>query len=330
MLYFVLVLLLMNVFSTTEESDRSTSLKSQRKKPFAALVFSNTNNLTPSDKKSCQWLSRLKHQSKICWKRRGLPEVLLNARNLSITHCQSQFEFDQWNCSKREFFLKKIYRETALMYSMASSAVMFSVARACSEGTLAGCRCGDHGKPQNASWQWGGCGDNSKFAKKFTKKFLQLKKRGDGLNSIIKYNSELGIKVVLENEEVVCRCHGVSGTCTVRICWKKIRSFDVISKQLKAMYYSALQIQPENSIRSMKGDKSARQLLFLESSPNFCLTTANRPCNSTENCATLCCGRGTYPTQIVVDSKCNCRWRKQHFDVQCDYCKLNRTILRCR
>jgi hypothetical protein len=68
------------------------------------------------------------------------------------------------------------------------------------------------------------------------------------------------------------------------------------------MYYSALQIQPENSIRSMKGSKSARQLLFLESSPNFCLTNANRPCNSAKNCATLCCGRGTYPTQIVVDS----------------------------
>jgi hypothetical protein len=103
--------------------------------------------------------------------------------------------------------------------------------------------------------------------------------------------------VVLENDEVVCRCHGVSGTCTVRICWKKIRSFDVISEPLKAMYYSALQILPENSIWSMKGDKSARQLPFLESSPNFCLTTANRPCNSTENCATLCCGRGTSPTR---------------------------------
>lgn len=94
---------------------------------------------------------------------------------------------------------------------MAASAVTFSIARACSEGSLAGCQCGDHGKTQNSTkWQWGGCSDNIKFAKKFTKKFLQLRKK-DLINNIVKFNSEIGIKVVSENVQVVCKCHGLSG-----------------------------------------------------------------------------------------------------------------------
>lgn len=123
------------------------------------------------------------------------------------------FRYDQWNCSVRSHFFQNIYRESAFMYSIASSAITYSVAKACSEGTLAGCKCGDHGKRANTvAWHWGGCADNFKFAKKFTKKFLQLRKKTeDFVNSIVNYNSQLGIKVVQENEERFCQCHGVSG-----------------------------------------------------------------------------------------------------------------------
>lgn len=89
---------------------------------------------------------------------------------------------------------------------------MYQIAKACSEGTLPGCKCGSMGKSNNSSWI-AGCSDNSKFAKKFTKKFLQLKKKkkGDELDAMIRYNSEVGIRAVLDNEETVCKCHGPSG-----------------------------------------------------------------------------------------------------------------------
>lgn len=70
----------------------AATFKFHKKKPFAAVVFSNANNLTPLDKKTCHWLSRLKHQSKTCFTKKGLPEVLSKARLLSIAHCHEQFK----------------------------------------------------------------------------------------------------------------------------------------------------------------------------------------------------------------------------------------------
>ncbi|RZC43292.1 wnt domain containing protein [Asbolus verrucosus] len=266
----------------------------------------------------------------MCKKRRGLPEALLHAKELAVKNCQEQFEFDQWNCSKRELLFKKIYRETAFMYSIASSAVMFSVAKACSLGSLAGCKCGAHGKQKNSTWQWGGCADNSKYAKKITRKFLQLQKKGDTFNAIVKYNAEVGIKVVMANEEIACRCHGVSGSCSVRICWKRIRPFDVISKQLKALYHSAIQVQPRNNIGSFGNGKSSRKLLFLENRLDFCPSTVNRRCKNKENCATLCCGRNTYNETKQVSYRCDCSWRvKGEYNLRCRSCPKNVTVFRC-
>ncbi|XP_044267624.1 protein Wnt-4 [Tribolium madens] len=333
MLSCIFLLLVINIFSTSETPNRvSTALRAQRKKPFAALVFSGSNNNTPFNKNPCFWLSRLKYQSKICWRQRGLPDVLLNARNLSIISCQNQFRFDQWNCSNREFFFKKIYRETAFMHAMAAAALTFSIARACSDGTLAGCQCGQHGKSLNSTeWQWGGCSDNIKFAKKFSTRFLQLRKKDlRHQNPIVKYNSEVGIRVVINNVQVKCKCHGLSGSCGLKVCFRKIQAFDYVSKQLKGLYHSAIYVEHENYIRPYKSGKTGQKLVFLENSPNFCPSTVERHCNNTENCATLCCGRGFYTTQIPEINKCMCRWRKEIFNVECKYCKENKTIFRCK
>lgn len=98
------------------------------------------------------------------------------------------------------------------MYAITSSAIMYQIAKACSEGTLSDCKCGTIGKANNSSWIVG-CSDNTKFARKFTKRFLQLKKKkkGDELDAMIRYNSEVGIRAVLDNEQLICKCHGPSG-----------------------------------------------------------------------------------------------------------------------
>lgn len=90
------------------------------------------------------------------------------------------FRFEQWPCLIKKKFFKKVYRETALMYSLSTSAFMYQVAKACAGGKLQNCGCASHGKSDNPTqWQWGGCGDNTKFAKSFTNKFFQLKKKGN-------------------------------------------------------------------------------------------------------------------------------------------------------
>lgn len=66
------------------------------------------------------------------------------------------------------------------MYSLATSAFMYTVAKACAAGKLENCNCASHGKSDNeTSWIWGGCGDNTKYARSLTYKFFQLRKKGE-------------------------------------------------------------------------------------------------------------------------------------------------------
>ncbi|KAJ8939679.1 hypothetical protein NQ318_016623 [Aromia moschata] len=172
--------------------------RNARRKSLVAVLFSNrstTYNETGGVKSLCRWLKGLKHQHRLCTKRNGLAQLLQETRKLTIESCKYQFQnetgnvapdlaamrrrdlegrYEQWSCSA------KVYRETAFMYSLSTSAFMYLVARGCAEGKLANCKCASHGKSDNVSkWQWGGCGDNTKFAKTFTNKFMQLKRKAD-------------------------------------------------------------------------------------------------------------------------------------------------------
>lgn len=98
------------------------------------------------------------------------------------------------------------------MTSISASALVYAIARACATGQLRLCKCAAHGKsPNETEWQWGGCGDNTKFARKFTRSFLQLKKKKDEGVNLEKHNSRIGIDVVVGKEEKHCKCHGISG-----------------------------------------------------------------------------------------------------------------------
>ena len=51
----------------------------------------------------------------------------------------------------------------------------YSVSRACAVGELNSCTCDNpykDGVVTKDGWQWGGCGDNIRFADKFARKFL--------------------------------------------------------------------------------------------------------------------------------------------------------------
>lgn len=44
------------------------------------------------------------------------------------------------------------------------------------------------------------------------------------------------VKALLQTE---CKCHGISGSCTVRTCWRKLPSFRQIGDALMKKYYRA-------------------------------------------------------------------------------------------
>lgn len=145
------------------------------------------------------------------------------------------FRFEQWNCSTSHMkkLFKKLYRETAFIHSLAASAFVYTIAEACLNGHLENCKCASHAnrdRPRKeAESVWGGCSVNPIFASRFVEKFLQLKKKGDNPSNIMKYNSQIGVRVARRSTQMVCKCHGLSGKNYITHYSRKSDSNDIMS-----------------------------------------------------------------------------------------------------
>lgn len=124
-----------------------------------------------------------------------------------------------------------------------------------------------------------------------------------------------------------CKCHGISGSCTMKTCWKTLPPFRQIGDNLMKKYYRArlvvgnpptlsprgIDIAAATSKKSKrmrlilkKGKTPAKKaprksdLVFLQMSPNYCekdltagsLGTVGRSCNRTS--------RGAFRYRITV------------------------------
>nr|CAD7423542.1 unnamed protein product [Timema monikensis] len=124
-----------------------------------------------------------------------------------------------------------------------------------------------------------------------------------------------------------CKCHGLSGSCTLRTCWRKMPPFRDVGNRLKERFDGAAKVIPSNDGHSFipegptikppgRGD-----LVYSEDSPDFCkanrktgsLGTQGRQCNATspgvEGCELLCCGRGFDTRQVREKFNCKCRFK---------------------
>ncbi len=84
--------------------------------------------------------------------------------------------------------------------------------------------------------------------------------------------------------EVKCKCHGVSGSCSVKTCWKGLQDVNSISADLKSKYLSATKVIPrqigtrrqlvprEMEVRPV----GENELVYLVSSPDYCSQNAKQ------------------------------------------------------
>lgn len=65
-------------------------------------------------------------------------------------------------------------REQAYVYAIGSASLVYTMAKACSSGTLPHCTCSNEpdGMLPNEEFKWGGCADNVKWGMKFAKRFI--------------------------------------------------------------------------------------------------------------------------------------------------------------
>lgn len=283
-------------------------------------------------------------QTKICAHKPALADVLRAAKVQSVSACEETFRYDRWNCSlvfnkktKRSIF-NKIFRETAFIYALVSASMTHAIAKACASGDLTKCTCLGTFRKNATHWKGSGCGDDFKYGKKLTRNFLEFKHAGnDHIGEILKQDIKIGMDSIGEQLREVCKCHGFSGSCTTKTCWKRLGPFNSAMGLLKKHYHRAIKRKIVNYTtkraiapkvrRRLNLDK--KNLVYLQKTPNLCLSTQGRVCKDRHNCATLCCGRGYNTSKELVSSRCKCRMVNCCF-VQCDTCTQEVDVYTCK
>ncbi|XP_017286640.1 protein Wnt-11 [Kryptolebias marmoratus] len=270
----------------------------------------------------------------------AMKTIFQAAREVKKT-CQKTFADMRWNCSSIEIpvdnpkyrpDLDRGTREAAFVYALSTATIIHALARACSSGDLQKCGCAPTPSETPApDHRWGGCGDNLLYGVPLGSKFVDSPmklKRSHGNKLMHLHNSEVGRQALRKALVVKCKCHGVSGSCSIRTCWKGLQDLREIAMDLKSRYLSATkvvhrpmgprkQLVPKDiDIRPVRDT----ELVYLHSSPDFCskndklgsVGTQDRQCNKTsvgsDSCDLMCCGRGYNPYTEKLVERCHCKY----------------------
>ncbi|XP_069496151.1 protein Wnt-11 [Ambystoma mexicanum] len=306
------------------------------------LALSNTPlALALNQTQHCKQLQGLvSSQMQLCRSNLDLMQTIIQAAREVKKTCHKAFSDMRWNCSSIELApnfqqdLERGTRESAFVYALSAAAISHTIARACTTGDLKGCSCGPiPGEIPEPGYRWGGCADNLNYGlimgSKFSDAPMKVKKSGSQANKLMHlHNSEVGRQILKASLEMKCKCHGVSGSCSIKTCWKGLQELRDIAQDLKIRYLSATkvvhrpmgtrkQLVPKDiDIRPVK----ETELVYLQSSPDFCMKneklgshgTQDRQCNKTSNgsdsCDLMCCGRGYNAYMDKVVERCHCKY----------------------
>ncbi|KAI5644708.1 wnt family domain-containing protein [Phthorimaea operculella] len=285
---------------------------------------------------------------------------------MAYSECQAQLGGNRWNCSGvgdgNHFghVMPLATREAAYTYAITSAGVTHALSTACAKGDLPACGCATNRRRITnpaEQFQWGGCGEAA-YGAKFARRFLDARELEADARALMNlHNNRLGRKLVKDLVRRECKCHGVSGSCALRTCWRALPQFPAVAKALTEKYRKAKMVTSQSSpvtravnthlvIRRRQTAGIGRQprkseLVYLEPSPTYCepdpvagsLGTHGRHCNRTsrdeDGCEKLCCGRGYNTVRSVEETKCRCKF---HWccRVTCDVCTAVNEIHVCK
>nr|ALL53302.1 Wnt4 ligand [Thamnocephalus platyurus] len=252
-------------------------------------------------------------------------------------------------------------REAAFVHAISSAGVAHALTRACSSGELADCGCDRSVRGISAQgFQWSGCSDNVQFGTSFSKSFVDAREHrastSKSKNSeqiwralMNLHNNEAGRKIIEKSVRIECKCHGVSGSCEMKTCWRAMPSFREIGEILKEKFDGATEVEPRTSGPGRKllvprsvsyKPHTDSDLIYLDTSPDYCeydirigsLGTHGRPCNKSskaiDGCDLLCCNRGYRISIERRTERCMCKFQ-WCCHVQCKTCTRDVEVHTC-
>ena len=157
----------------------------------------------------------------------------------------------------------------------------------------------------------------------------------------------LSFQSVYLNSKIACKCHGVSGSCSLKTCWNQLPSFRETGDRLKDKYDGATHVHfnrqgtklVQSNTRYNKPTKE--DLIYLQQSPDYCdynpetgsQGTKGRRCNrdseGMDGCNLMCCGRGYNTYKITVTERCHCKFHWCCY-VKCKTCRRQIDVHTCK
>ena len=241
----------------------------------------------------CTFSGLTSQQSNLCRKSSFIAPAIKSAAEIATAACLDSMSDTLWGCNgvktlpKEQPELAQPTQESAFLHALATAHLKIALEKFCRKGGEAECEKFDH----------------EQFALEFSDVAAFKKKHFlFGL-----HNNKVGRQAAEQARKTICKCHGPSGSCAQKTCWKASTSAARMNKIIKEKYESAaripqrqLEILPKGVFSSLIGDR----LIFGKKSPNFCEVTRGRVCDASQSgsCEEICCGRGSIK-KISIESE---------------------------
>ena len=156
-------------------------------------------------------------------------------------------------------------------------------------------------------------------------------------------------QAVRDNMKTVCKCQGLSGSCTVKTCYQRIPVMATIGGNLVTKYKYATRVldtrRDDTWVLYDPHGVQPRQneLIYIDSTnpdlfcePNEAVGsqgTRGRICSVTslesDACNNLCCDRPYDKADRKVNYDCKCTFVYDHLEMKCSTCNATITETRC-
>lgn len=148
---------------------------------------------------------------------------------------------------------------------------------------------------------------------------------------------------------IQCKCHGMTGSCKVKTCWRSLPDFRRVGDHLKEKFDGATMVElgviGSNPVLVPRNDRfkphTINDLVYLDNSPDFCdadpstgsLGTQGRFCNRTseamDGCNLMCCNRGYSTRREIRVEQCFCKFHWCCL-VRCQKCRRMVEVSVCK
>ncbi|XP_037280709.2 protein Wnt-16-like [Rhipicephalus microplus] len=277
-------------------------------------------------------------QRQLCRQQPGTVAAVAVGARLALAHCQRLFRHEPWNCSQHSFghTLRRGSPETAFLYALHSAGVAHTVARACATGQLKECACGSTAPAaSHGAWRWGGCSDDVQAGLRVSRQLGRAAERSSRSSEPLRqaanlHNLRAGRIALASRVRLRCRCHGVSGSCGLRSCWRTLSPLASVGRLLRSRYRRSVRLRRPGDPRARPSD-----LVHVRPSPDFCRPepgvpgSQGRPCAEPTSCGRICCGRGFETRTLRRLQRCRCRFHWCCY-VTCDTCESKVRLYSCR